>query len=267
MQGTLSLGLSSCQHEPPHHMCPFQSCKRLLAALLFTEDWRQGWAKSFNLGLFKVMDYSGLVKYSRGISWQIQSVPLSTLIYWLRPSGTEGSSLCSLLVPALPKARRGEESQTSAETVSPEATFELSIILTLISSTQHVFPGPFPHSSSGPTCEWEVGTWRSISGGRVNFCWLELIRKDCSSSSHHSQSNSLTMPPGFPLFHSMLMCSPRANSIDAFSLPWRQTAMCSDFYFCHFLAVKLSASYSTFLSLFIVRNEPKVVTSEGCCKD
>lgn len=77
----------------------------------------------------------------------------------------------------------------------------------------------------------------------------------------------LIMPPGFPLFHSTLTSSPRPNSIDAFSLPWRQTALYSDFYFYYFLAVKLWASYSTFLSLFIVRNEPKVVSSEGCCKD
>lgn len=124
-------------------------------------EWRQEWARTFNVGVILGHGLQWFGKKFRRYADKA-NLFLQQLWYWLGPSG----SLCSLkqavfvlcLVFALPKARRGDESQTSAETVSPEATFELSIIFAEISSTQPVFPGPLPHpSSSGPTCGWEVG--------------------------------------------------------------------------------------------------------------
>lgn len=46
----------------------------------------------------------------------------------------------------------------------------------------------------------EVGTWRSISVVRVNFCWLELIKKDCSSSYHYLQCRHLYVASRLPSF-------------------------------------------------------------------
>lgn len=170
----LSLKFLSCQPWTFHSICPIQSYKRLQGVLLFTEDWRQAWARSFILGVI----------LGHGLQWfskKFRRYPdkcnlfLHQLWYWLCPSGTKGSRLCSLPALALPKAKRGDESQTQQKPWV-EATFELSIILTLTSSTQLVSPGPLPrHSSSGPICWWEVGTWTSHSSLRIRFCWLKFM--------------------------------------------------------------------------------------------
>lgn len=142
----------------PHPWCPIQNCKRLQGSLLLTEDWSQGQATSFNVG---VILGHGLQWFSKKFRRHPDksNLFLHQLWYWLCPSGTKGSSLCSLPAFALQKAKRGDESQTWAETASPEATLALSIILTLISSTQLPFPGPLPHpSSSELTFGWKVRT-------------------------------------------------------------------------------------------------------------
>ena len=151
----LSLQFCSCQLWTPQPLCPIQNCKRLQGILLLTEDWSQGQATSFNVG---VILGHGLQWFSKKFRRHPDksNLFLHQLWYWLGPSGTKGSSLCSLPAFALPKAKRGDESQTWAETASPEATLALSITLTLISSTQLPFPGPLPHPfSSELTFGWK----------------------------------------------------------------------------------------------------------------
>lgn len=196
---------------------------------------------------------------------------LHQLWYWLCPSGTEGSSLCSLLVLALPKAKRGDESRTSTETVSPEATLELSILLTLISNTQPVSPGPFPHSSSsGPTCGWEVGTWRSMQVRKTRFHWLELVLP-CLQKQRPFIFSPSPVQTSLLCLQDFLSFIPHVCSLQdstQFMLflclggrqPWVQILALSR-PSCGTLAKLLNFPEP------IVRHEPIVVTSSGCYND
>lgn len=153
-------------HEPPTSYAQFQVYKKLQGVLLFTEGWRQAWARSFIVGVILGHRLQWFSKEFRRYPDK-SNLFLHQFWYWLCPSGTKGSRLCSLPALALPKAKRGDESQTQQKPWV-EGTSELSIILTLTSSTQPVSPGPLPHlSSSGATFREQWG------GGLPILPWEE----------------------------------------------------------------------------------------------
>lgn len=181
----LGLKFCSCQPWTFYSICPIQSYKRLRGALLFTEDWRQAWARSFIVGVI----------LGHGLQWfskKFRRYPdkrnlfLHQLWYWLCPSGTKGSRLCSLPALALPKAKRGDESQTQQKPWV-EANFELSIILTLTSSTRPVSPSPLPHPSSSVRS-------RDLGLPFIPENKILLIEAHVSLSSEKTATHLLTIP-------------------------------------------------------------------------
>lgn len=127
-------------------------------------------------------------------------------------------AVCSLPALALPKARRGDESQTCIETVSPEATFEPSIILTLISSTRPLFRPivtPFFISTNLWVRSRDLETAFRPENKilLIGAHFLLLFREDYSSSPYHSQCRHPYRVSRFHPCHCPLRLPSRLHSL------------------------------------------------------